>query len=399
VNFQNVEVEVCKEDTEGNPIAGWKVYLGLDEQLTGTDGCYVWTVTEPGEYTATEEDRTGWTATLPITHKFEITSGMVKQSHTFVNFQNVEVEVCKEDTEGDPIAGWKVYLEGDEKLTGENGCYVWTITEPGTYTATEEDRTGWTATLPITHDFVITSGLAKQSHTFVNFQNVEITACKYRTNDDPPTPVAMWSVLLFKDTEYVETQLTGVDGCYTWTITEPGDYQVKEASMLGWTPIGSTESEIFVVTSGSGPFYVDFYNYREPGCVLTQGYWKNHADPEKQYDEAWDSVGGPEALFFDTGSTWLEVLNTPPAGGNAYYILAHQYIAAILNGFNGADTSYVFEELAQAEALLDYYDDYGITIPEDGMEFSDNDRALAIEIAYILDEFNNGYGGVPSCED
>ena len=112
MNFQNAQVKVCKTDTEGDPIAGWGVSLEDDDQVTGADGCYTWTVTAPGTYTAAEEARTGWTATLPITHDFVVVSGSPLQSHTFVNFQNAQVKVCKTDTEGDPIAGWGVSLGG-----------------------------------------------------------------------------------------------------------------------------------------------------------------------------------------------------------------------------------------------------------------------------------------------
>ena len=213
VNFQNAQVKVCKTDTEGDPIAGWGVSLEDDHQVTGADGCYTWTVTQPGTYTATEEARTGWTATLPITHDFVVTSGGTLQSHTFVNFQNAQVKVCKTDTEGDPIAGWGVSLEDDDQVTGADGCYTWTVTQPGTYTATEEARTGWTATLPITHDFVVISGSALQSHTFVNFQNAQVKVCKTDTEGDP---IAGWGVSLEDD-----DQVTGADGCYTWTVTHP----------------------------------------------------------------------------------------------------------------------------------------------------------------------------------
>ena len=118
---------------------------------------------------------------------------MAPQSYTFVNFQDVDLTVCKEDTEGDPIAGWKVYLDGDEQVTGDDGCYTWTVTEPGTYTASEEARTGWTATPPITQDFVVTSGSGPFSHTFVNFEGVDITLCKTDTEVDP---IAGWGVYL-----------------------------------------------------------------------------------------------------------------------------------------------------------------------------------------------------------
>jgi hypothetical protein len=69
------------------------------------------------------------------------------------------------------------------------------------------------------------------------------------------------------------------------------------------------------------------------GCTKTQGYWKNHASGKKA-DPAWGSWAS--AQFFSSGKTYLEILNTPPKGGDAYIILAHQYIAAKLNVAAGA---------------------------------------------------------------
>jgi hypothetical protein len=406
-NFQNMDVQVCKTTTENVPIENWKVYINDVEKLTGENGCATFTITTPGLKTVTEEARAGWTAVPPISYTFTAASGGSYGPYTFKNFQNMDVQVCKTTTENVPIENWKVYINDVEKLTGENGCATFPITSPGSKMVTEETRAGWTAIYPIPNNFQFTaaSGGSYGPFTFKNFQNVEITACKYKTLSPTevlsPTPLSMWPVYLYKDADLFESKETGANGCYTWTIIAPGDYQVREGSYPYWTPVGPTVSDIWPVTSGSGPFEVEFYNYREPGCVLTQGYWKNHADPYKQdgkfYDDAWGFVGGPDAPFFDTGQTWIEVLNTPAAGGNAYYILAYQYIAAILNGFNGADTSFVSQELADAEALLDHYDTMKL-IPADGTEFSMNDRAMAIELAYILDEFNNGYGGVPHCD-
>lgn len=64
------------------------------------------------------------------------------------------------------------------------------------------------------------------------------------------------------------------------------------------------------------------------GCALSQGYWKNHTDK-------WPSPFSPSASFFGSGSTWLEMFNTP-VRGSAYVQLAYQYEAAALNVASGA---------------------------------------------------------------
>ena len=64
------------------------------------------------------------------------------------------------------------------------------------------------------------------------------------------------------------------------------------------------------------------------GCVWTPGFWKTHPD-------AWPSGFHPVDPCFSSGKTWREALWTPPRG-DAYFILAHPYIAAALNRASGA---------------------------------------------------------------
>ncbi len=120
---------------------------------------------------------------------------------------------------------------------------------------------------------------------------------------------------------------------------------------------------------------------------LTQGYWKTHSiNGPAPYDATWACVG-EDTEFFNTGSTYYEVLTTPGEDGNAYYILAHQWIAATLNLENGVCKSQtVSDAYCHGYNLLNncYYREM-LDIPK-GSE----DRELAIEYASILDKFNNG---------
>lgn len=119
------------------------------------------------------------------------------------------------------------------------------------------------------------------------------------------------------------------------------------------------------LTGESNPVQIKFYVECLIGCTLTQGYWKTHSGyGPAPYDENWlnlfnyycsihdedeyclndpndpgidPSILGPDVQFFglmeeiENPVTFYEILWTPPKGGNAYYILAHQYIAAKLN--------------------------------------------------------------------
>lgn len=75
------------------------------------------------------------------------------------------------------------------------------------------------------------------------------------------------------------------------------------------------------------------------GCTYTQGYWKNHSKYSKTKKEFWPKPIGQLTDSEDSllcGLSLFKILTTTPKTGNAWYILAHQYIAAKLNQFNGA---------------------------------------------------------------
>lgn len=115
------------------------------------------------------------------------------------------------------------------------------------------------------------------------------------------------------------------------------------------------------------------------GILYTQGYWKNHTEV---WDESCESTILPSDTFFGSGMTWIQMLKVPTKG-DAYIILAHQYIAAKLNLWtsNAVPTEAVLNALYRAEILFNAYDP-GM-IPE-GL------REQAIHDAGILDAWNNG---------
>ena len=73
------------------------------------------------------------------------------------------------------------------------------------------------------------------------------------------------------------------------------------------------------------------------GCTASRrfhkgrGYYKNRP-------QSWPAGFRPDAMFFGSGLTWLQVLRRAP-DGNAYYILAARYITVTLDAANGAATS------------------------------------------------------------
>ncbi len=140
-------------------------------------------------------------------------------------------------------------------------------------------------------------------------------------------------------------------------------------------------------------------------CSLTQGYWKTHNDSFKggaPTDETWNLLPNKESsgFFTTTGSypavvgpntppfSWFDVFWTSPKG-NAYYNLAHQYMAAKLNVLNGAWGPTVTSALSQSEALFSQYTPAQIA----ALKNKPADKALRqrfIDLAGILGAFNEG---------
>jgi hypothetical protein len=134
--------------------------------------------------------------------------------------------------------------------------------------------------------------------------------------------------------------------------------------------------------------------HAEEDCLFTQGYWQNRAQNTGSTDNAstiWRNLGPQQ--FYLSGKTYAEVLLVAPRG-NAYWILAHQLVAAEANDKNGADATGVPEEtIALAQELMNTYTPSQIAaIPK-----SDPIRQDFIDLAGILDDWNNGVIGTGLC--
>jgi hypothetical protein len=185
-------------------------------------------------------------------------------------------------------------------------------------------------------------------------------------------------------------------GTVTVTTTEGADPTVVLDSIVATlntirNPVGVRGAPITGTSTYTGTFngdrgtLVEFYNHLLPpppppppaGCTYTQGYWKNHAP--------WPAPYSPNATFYVSGQTWVNVLKTP-VKGNAYYILAYQFIAATLNGANGASApANVQQTMTDAAA---YFANPGA---------SSLTKADLTSMGGLLDNYNNGLLGVPHC--
>jgi hypothetical protein len=158
--------------------------------------------------------------------------------------------------------------------------------------------------------------------------------------------------------------------------------------------------------TAQAPWFVDVNVVCDFGCTLTQGYWKTHSEyGPAPYDENWANLeSGADTELFGSGMSWHEVFWTAPAG-NAWYNLAHQWMAAYLNTLNGASTPDEVEAaLADGEALLAMGPDAFIA-PKGGGKKSPEGQgsmeliAQAREVAGLLAMYNEGYIGPGHCDE
>jgi hypothetical protein len=136
----------------------------------------------------------------------------------------------------------------------------------------------------------------------------------------------------------------------------------------------------------SGNLVAQTDNCTTQGCTYSQGYWKNHSN-------LWPAPYSPNDIWGpDPTKTWLGIMLTAPKG-NANIILAHQYIAALLNGAFGAGSvtvSYSGGTTTIAAIVSASTSHFDGTMPLTS--------AQVLEYAAILEDYNVGDIGPGHCQ-
>jgi len=154
-------------------------------------------------------------------------------------------------------------------------------------------------------------------------------------------------------------------------------------------------------------------------CTHSAGYWKTHSHyGPAPYDDTWAELpDGASTVFFLSGQSYHQVLWTPKHG-NAYYILAFQWIAAYLNVLNGADIpDDVLNAWLEAQEFFEASTPQDTAAPKSTgaaplgparlrsrtrtVSGGNNNelRQRLIELAEILAMYNEGYVGPGHCWD
>ena len=134
----------------------------------------------------------------------------------------------------------------------------------------------------------------------------------------------------------------------------------------------------------------------DAGCTRTQGYWKTHSEHgPAPFDDTWRELpDGSDTTFFLSGGTYYEAISTP-SRGNAYTILARQYIGAQLNQLAGASIpAGTADAFAEATDIFSTYTPARIA----ALPSSSPLRARIIELAGILADYNEGDTGPGHCD-
>ena len=148
------------------------------------------------------------------------------------------------------------------------------------------------------------------------------------------------------------------------------------------TMTGTSEASFEGVHGARVTFYNKPVTSSPSGCTYTQGYYKNKGKGLL-----------PAGTFFLSGQSWHDVLETPPQKGNAYYILAHQYIAAVMNAKSASVPSSVSAVITNATAY------FSKATPGDWSAGNSYSKDQLTGWADVLDKYTSGALGPGHCDD
>jgi hypothetical protein len=289
VNFGFMQPEfatitACKKDDLGNNLSGWKMILGdpagtFTNGTTGEDGCTVFTVSESGTYTLSEDMQQGWvpvnTTSDPIIEiPVEVSEEGEEYNFTFINEQlppdepYATITACKQDELGNNLTQWVMTITNgtakwSQATNDTTGCTVFSVNASGIWNVSEEMKGGWWNVTPTEMEIDVTvpgEGVeAYNPESFVNSDQppefATITACK---KDDLGNNLSGWKMILGDPAGTFTNGTTGEDGCTVFTVSESGTYTLSEDMQQGWVPVNTTSDpviEIPVEVSEEGEEY------------------------------------------------------------------------------------------------------------------------------------------------
>ena len=256
--------------------------------FTNGSGFFSFTDLITGFYKVVEDLVSSYTPVGVTYHNVTINPATVSEGNNFSNFKNFSISGEKYNDlngngqldSGEPgIENWTINLykydvNGNpifvtSTTTDANGDFSFTNLGPAPYNykLAEENQSDWTQTEPADfYNVAAQDGQDIVGYRFGNFHKVSVTACKKQDIDGnidttgDQSFVAGWHVNLMVNGQPTSPQVTGDNGCYTWSNLGPGNYGVGEAAQSGWQNLTPTTHIFGTVLSGSSNTYT-FINH------------------------------------------------------------------------------------------------------------------------------------------
>lgn len=201
--------------------------------------------------------------------------------------------------------------------------------------------------------------------------------------------------------QLISTTYTNYNGYYSFSNLNAGEYKIKFNLPNGYSftlkDVGTDDekdsdvdqngfTDCFTLGAGVTDLKWDAGVTYKSRC-FSSGYWRTHSKygPANPYDRNWLRAGtkGEDSPFFRSGESWYKVFWNSTSG-NVYYILAHQFMAAKLNVFSGANTSKeVDDAIKECENLFAQYS------PNQIKYAGSNLKNKFTYLASLLEKFNN----------
>ena len=290
------------EGEEGLP--GWEIAIDLDGDTvadrivtTNRKGEYWFMDLPAGAFEIWEVLQPGWVQTYPVgNHTGSIAVGEIQHFNFGNNLEAAEIHGRKfRDLNGDGawqegepfLPGWTIYLDLDgdgieeqTEVTNEFGAYWFMNLPSGPYHVWEEDRPGWTQTLPAPGGYfgeLAVGDILRRKHFGNELTSAQIHGRKYNDlNDDGQWQegepfLAGWEIILDmgQDGSVDYSATTDENGAYWFMNLPNGLFSLEEKQQAHW-----------VVTEPAGGAYTGELN---AGDVLRGMLFGNNQLPSVSF--------------------------------------------------------------------------------------------------------------------
>jgi YVTN family beta-propeller protein len=257
-----------KYDPGEQGLAGWNIVLtnskGSSTVATSViNGSFKFTNLEPGVYTISEVQWTGYTNTSPLSMNATLMPGQVLNvTTTYGLFGNARLGSIiglvyndlnhngKYDAGEPGLAGWNLVLtnsKGSSTVATSviNGSFTFNNMKPGNYTIYEVQWGGYTNTSPLSMNVTLALGQNLNVTTtyglFGNARLGSITGLVYNDLNDngiyePGDPgLVDWIIVLDNSKGFVADTVSGSNGSFAFNNVNSGNYTINEVQKSGYT--------------------------------------------------------------------------------------------------------------------------------------------------------------------